>query len=789
MKTATLKRYIYIIYAFLAVLGVSLFGVGISWAIKGKLSEEIVYKSAVVTVSEETRREYIMGEPLNTAGVSISVQVDEETALTPELEDCTIEADTATAGTKPVIVSWQEENVIYRGYYEITVYAVRHIDIRPMTLDSKLVYEQNETEFDESSIEIWADLAAAPLTDEFEKPSEWQTVVRLTSEQFTVSTPDMGKPGIHWATVQCAQVSGGFNYAVEGVAIDTSQAATVYGLGETFKPAGVAVTVTDKDNRTAGNLLGTHYIGNYQYSTPELDEIGPASVEITYGDAKAEYGINVYRQAFECTNVRAESSAESTLNFYWTKGATTADEGMYKFSWVDETGVCHAQTATWGHYGDHITMWAYNNSLSGVDVYYNDNYSVWFINDGNGKRVWEERRNSEQSLANSFEICYSYSLIKNDNNDYRLKSYANVNLSQLEAVKHGVDAKSISLHLDDVVTVFDQNGKFSYDGLTVTAELWNGGTRELSASEYQVSVPALNHAGVKTVTVSYGNPTEGNQYDVLKANYEITVKGYALDLTDVNLELLRGDLFTIDGLKLNYYDENGVTLVNVPLTLVNGADTTILGKQTIEVSATIDHVDYTFEYEITIVPEFTLAVDITNVKTEYLVNGTVSFDGLIVNKTDKKSGEVSQLTNYDISTPDMSTIGVKDITVTYEGVTAGYQIYAIPDVPWETHKLDFGNTSGTGETLEIFVTDRPASSDSTQNSTTKAWYLLKNAKGDYEMYELTYQYTANGWQSNFISEGVEESLGGAGEYIAQINGLTFTADAAYWHQRIIGWVN
>ena len=112
MKTATLKRYIYIIYAFLAVLGVSLFGVGISWAIKGKLSEEIVYKSAVVTVSEETRREYIMGEPLNTAGVSISVQVDEETTLTPELEDCTIEADTATAGTKPVIVSWQEENVV-----------------------------------------------------------------------------------------------------------------------------------------------------------------------------------------------------------------------------------------------------------------------------------------------------------------------------------------------------------------------------------------------------------------------------------------------------------------------------------------------------------------------------------------------------------------------------------------------------------------------------------------------------------------------------------------------------
>lgn len=86
------------------------------------------------------------------------------------------------------------------------------------------------------------------------------------------------------------------------------------------------------------------------------------------------------------------------------------------------------------------------------------------------------------------------------------------------------------------------------------------------------------------------------------------------------------------------------------------------------------------ECDVNVVTEKTLAsitLDTTNVKTEFNVNDTFTFEGLVVtaNYSDSTSEEV---TPTSVSTPDMTSAGEKTVTVTYtEGTvtkTADYTI-------------------------------------------------------------------------------------------------------------------
>ncbi len=902
------KQILWIVYGALALVCLIAFSVAAVWAGQGILSTEITeILSAEVTIDTETeltdettRTEYIVGEAVDTTGVSVKVVTKEGKTVTPSLEECTVEADMDTAGVKPVVISWQEGTVLYRGSYTIEVFAVRHLDVRPNDGDEKLIYAQNETELDKTGIEVWADLAGTPET--MEKPSEYDTVVRLQPEQFTLTSSEMGVPGIHNATVTAGRATGGFTFAVEGIAIDTSQAATYYGVGETFYPAGINVTNNSAADATSENPYGTTYIGNYSFDPVDTSTAGAKAVKVSYGDVSAEYSVTVYPMAFHTENVIGTDGTSATMDFYWIKGATTANEGGFKVTWVDGNGVRHKQQGTWGYYdawgyydGNNVTMWAYNGVINTCNIFFDSNVTWW---DGNGA----DPHGSGVSDGVNFEIYYPYARSGN----VTLEIYGKAKLAELEGIKHGVDAKSITVDTSSAKTVYSLGERFSAEGLTVTAELWNGGTRVLAPTEYTVSAPLLNSIGPKTVTVSYGNPTEDNPYQVLTVRYDVFVTGETLDVSGAKTVYSVGEAFSADGVRLVRWDENGgQTDVTTEFTVEEMPDMTGEGVKT--VTLTDGEAEYT--YTIVVLPasdladrvlnfenrtgdgsslalyihernsttdadpasangyyvyttsaggsemfsfgytydpagwvstftsdessltasvlndqasadngalfvsyagaQFTapqtewhkvvmhwarefdyLEVDYSKATREYLVKGTFSSANLTVSlKYTDGTRQTLSAAEYTVSQPDMSFIGVHDITVSYNEdptVTAKYQIFTIPDVPWETHKIDF-TQSAAGDRLELYVTERPASSDSSQDSTSKGWYLLKAADGHYEMYELTYTYTADGAQSSFASDGVEETIGGSGELIANLNGVNYTVGAAMWHQRLIGW--
>ena len=135
--------------------------------------------------------------------------------------------------------------------------------------------------------------------------------------------------------------------------------------------------------------------------------------------------------------------------------------------------------------GNNVTMWAYNGIIDTCNIYFNDNRTMWNWSDG--------PHGSGVSDGVNFEIYYPYARVS----DVTLEIYGRAKLAELEAIKHGVDASSISVNTDGAKTVYEQGEMFSADGLVVTAQLWNGGTRVLSSSEYTVSPPSMNRiAGV-----------------------------------------------------------------------------------------------------------------------------------------------------------------------------------------------------------------------------------------------------------------------------------------------------
>lgn len=207
-----------LVYAVLGVLSSVFLIIAFVWASKGDVSGEITkILSAEVKAAEDTRTEYIVGEevlPEHAGGATITVLKENGKTVTPDLSECTIECDTATAGKKPVVISWRDGTTLYRGSYTVTVFGVKHLAIQPITQRTKLVYSTSDTQISSEGLDVWADLTGEPQTDVFEKPSSYPSVVRLTKEQYSVSCAGLGRAGVYDATVSVGQSSASYQIAI-----------------------------------------------------------------------------------------------------------------------------------------------------------------------------------------------------------------------------------------------------------------------------------------------------------------------------------------------------------------------------------------------------------------------------------------------------------------------------------------------------------------------------------------------------------------------------------------------
>ena len=183
------------------------------------------------------------------------------------------------------------------------------------------------------------------------------------------------------------------------------------------------------------------------------------------------------------------------------------------------------------------------------------------------------------------------------------------------------------------------------------------------------------------------NPTEGLMggwsqgkdclnYTILKSQEpELSFKTLeSISITSLPsiTEYAVGDTFSADGLvvKAKFSDDSYSNVTNYELST---PDMTTPGTKTITVTYTVNSLVKTATFDITVseIEKVLDSIDVTSqpTKTTYILNEEFSSEGLVV-KAIYNIGSPVIITNYTLSTPDMTTVGTKTVTVSYiEGGT------------------------------------------------------------------------------------------------------------------------
>ncbi len=169
----------------------------------GAYSETEIVKAGL-SLTNEVRLEYIEYEEFDPTGITFIYNKKEV-----DVDDVTINYDFSVSGTRVVEFIKEVGNKHYRALLPVTVYHVRHLDVRDQSLNWD--YE-NET-WDYSKLTVWAELnqpaKSLPIPEGF---NENQKVRVLNSNQYGLSVNPTSISGVYQANVSVGNAGASFNY-------------------------------------------------------------------------------------------------------------------------------------------------------------------------------------------------------------------------------------------------------------------------------------------------------------------------------------------------------------------------------------------------------------------------------------------------------------------------------------------------------------------------------------------------------------------------------------------------
>ncbi|MBE7087149.1 MAG: hypothetical protein E7369_02465 [Clostridiales bacterium] len=219
MKTAEIlgflkKQIVYVVFLAITLIASIILFV---WTFSGTGANSIeVVHDAEVLITESTVTEYLQGEELDGAGITL--KLEDGRIVT----DFTLEADLSTAGTKGVSVIYEENGEKHIGTYAVEVFLIRHFDLRSYP---KTVYKSHRGYiFD--NVKIWAELSGDPKTDRFmltaEHP-EWKNTVVITNDMYEITVTESANTSVATAKIQVGARDVGFEFFVAEQGIDATK--------------------------------------------------------------------------------------------------------------------------------------------------------------------------------------------------------------------------------------------------------------------------------------------------------------------------------------------------------------------------------------------------------------------------------------------------------------------------------------------------------------------------------------------------------------------------------------
>lgn len=206
-------------------------------------------------------------------------------------------------------------------------------------------------------------------------------------------------------------------------------------------------------------------------------------------------------------------------------------------------------------------------------------------------------------------------------------------------------------------------------------EIYKDGTKVAditSANPYIVT--ANGSYSVKNVKDAVGNTALDTNFSIILA-----VKSISMASSPTKTSYLEGTATAIDptgGVVTLTYNNNSTSTVDLTAAMCTGYDLASYSGTTSTQSVTVTYAGKTTSFNVNVTKKAVSSIKVTtNPKTIYSQGNTVSTTGGKITVTyDNGTTEVVDMTAGMISTPDMATIGTKNVTVTYLGKTTTYAI-------------------------------------------------------------------------------------------------------------------
>ncbi len=334
-----------------------------------------------------------------------------------------------------------------------------------------------------------------------------------------------------------------------------------------------------------------------------------------------------------------------------------------------------------------------------TDVVMGDYKNSYFVNDKefSGKLMVKYDDNSEMIVDITSSMITNFDTTNAGNKEVTINYEGFSKTIIIEVLENTLESISVT---DDVVTKYDFNAPLpTLPKINVLATYKNGDVKEVEA---KVSGFNSSKVGKQTITLTYEDKSTTLEIEIKNAVLNIEV----IDLKD---SYIYKEEFKPGKLLVTYADKT-TKEIDITLDMVSGFDTTKLGKTTL----VITYGGMTVSKEITVLNK-AIKLEILELQSIYNINDTFKEGTLKVTYLDSTTKEV-KITKEMVSGFDTTSVGEKNITISYEGLQITHKIVVNKNII-SVSKKDIQTTYFVGD--EDFVGTILVEFDDKSNITVK----------------------------------------------------------------------
>lgn len=275
------------------------------------------------------------------------------------------------------------------------------------------------------------------------------------------------------------------------------------------------------------------------------------------------------------------------------------------------------------------------------------------------------------------------------------------------------------------------------------------------------------------------------------SNENKVVAGIMLETRNAKTNFFVGDRFSTLGLGIRVAYTDGTE----SLILADREEVEILAPSLDAIGrkqVSVQYSGFMAEYTVVVSRLDGIELGVSNVRRDYTVGDELSVDGLSVsakittlNDLDEEVSifETLGIRDYTVETPDLTTPGKKEVTVSYiAGIeySNSFEVYVTPDVQANSILTFEGEGS-----LTLYITDRKGGNSASADAEASGWYLLVLPDGKFDMFQTSLRYTAS--NGSDVSDGsVQLTVSGDG-VTASIDGKEFSLNIHVYRTIVFGW--